>query len=348
MKQWVTAQDGIDNLVLKDVERPIPKEGEVLVKIHTVSLNFRDTEVIMGLYGHHKSIGTSQDLVPCSDMCGIIISSNGSNWREGQRVMSIFNQTHLKGQVQAKDMASGLGLPLQGILTEYRCFSAHSLVPVPDYMSDEEASCLPIASVTAWMAINGFHPIGQPAGDRKTVLILGTGGVAIAGLQIAHASGFKTIITSSSDAKLERAKGLGADYIINYRKTPEWQDEVMKITGDEGADIIFENGGAQTLRKSFDCVSFGGLINCIGYLSGKEDAPGDRLNTNVLALRRNVTLKGILNGPKERFEEMVEFYDRHQIHPVIDRVFDFEEAKEGLKYLYSGAHFGKVVIRVTN
>jgi len=348
MKQWVTAQDGLDNLTLRDVDRPVPEEGEVLVKIHAISLNYRDTEVIMGLYRHHKSVGTSQDLVPCSDMCGTIISSNGSHWREGQRVMSIFNQTHLKGQVQAKDMASGLGLPLQGVLTEYRCFSAQCLVPVPDCMSDEEACCLPIASVTAWMAINGFRPIGHPAGNGETVLIQGTGGVAIAGLQIAHAAGLKTIITSSSDAKLAKAKKLGADHIINYRKTPEWQEEVMGITGNEGADIIFENGGAQTLRKSFDCVAFGGLIDCIGYLSGKEDAPGDRLNTNVLALRRNVTLKGILNGPKERFEEMVEFYDIHQIRPVIDRVFDFDAAKEGLKYLYSGAHFGKVVIRVTN
>jgi len=260
--------------------------------------------------------------------------------------MGIFNQTHLTGQVKEKDMASGLGLPLPGCLTQYRTFPAESLVEVPDYLKDEEACCLPIASVTAWMAINGMRPLGSPANGGETVLLQGTGGVAIAGLQIAHAAGLKTIITSSSDSKLDRAKQLGADHGINYKNFPEWQEEVMKITKNEGADIILENGGAQTLRKSFDCVAFGGLIDCIGYLSGKEDAPGDRLNTNVLALRRNVTLKGILNGPRDRFEEMVKFYAEHEIHPVVDRVFPFQEVKNGLQYLFSGGHFGKVVVAV--
>src|SRR4051794_27710071 len=110
------------------------------------------------------------------------------------------------------------------------------------------------------------------------------------------------IITSSSDAKLEQARKLGADKTINYKTNPDWEQEVLKMTDDEGVDIIFENGGAATLRKSFECIAFGGLINCIGYLSGKEDAVGDRTNTNVLALKRNVTLKGLLNGPRERFE----------------------------------------------
>lgn len=263
--------------------------------------------------------------------------------------MAIFNQTHLKGQVKEVHMSSGLGLPLPGCLAEYRAFPANALVAVPDYMSDEEACCLPIAGVTAWMAINGMRPLGQPANGSETVLIQGTGGVAISGLQIANASGLRTIITSSSDSKLERAKQtMGADFGINYRTSPEWQEEVMRLTDNEGADIIFENGGAQTLRKSFDCVAFGGLIDCIGYLSGKEDAPGDRLNTNVLALRRNVTLKGLLNGSRERFEEMTRFYAQHEIHPVVDRVFKFEEAKEALQYLFSGGHFGKVVVKVSS
>jgi NADPH:quinone reductase-like Zn-dependent oxidoreductase len=154
------------------------------------------------------------------------------------------------------------------------------------------------------------------------------------------------IITSSSDAKLARARSLGATHTINYRTNPDWQDEVMKLTNDRGVDIIFENGGAQTLRKSFDCIAFGGLIDCIGYLSGKEDDPGDRVNVNVLALRRNVTLKGLLNGPKDRFEEMIRFYEANQIKPVVDRVFPFEDSKEAFQYLFSGSHFGKVVIRV--
>jgi len=154
------------------------------------------------------------------------------------------------------------------------------------------------------------------------------------------------IITSSSDAKLQQAMKLGADKTINYRTKPDWEQEVLKMTNNEGVDIIFENGGAQTLRKSFDCIAFGGLINCIGYLSGKEDATADRTNTNVLALKRNVTLKGLLNGPKERFEDMLKFYEEKEIRPVVDKVFTFDESKEALKYLFAGGHFGKVVIKV--
>ncbi|KAI6790762.1 NAD(P)-binding protein [Hortaea werneckii] len=368
MKQWVTAQNGLDNLRLVEAEKPSPKDGEVLVQINAVSLNYRDTEVVMGLYSHHKAVGQAQDLVPCSDICGTIVSSRSPAWKEGQRVMGTFNQSHVTGQIKEKDMKTGLGLPLPGCLTEFRCFPAEGLVAVPDYLTDEEAATLPIASVTAWMAINGMRPMGHPANNKKTksgvietVLLQGTGGVATAGLQIAHAAGLKTIITSSSDSKLAQAKKLGADAGINYRTNPEWQDEVNRLsssfhaanaqngeaTGEAGADIIFENGGAQTLRKSFDCIAFGGLINCIGYLSGKEDVGSDKLHTNVLALRRNVTIKGIINGPRDRFEEMVRFYAEHQIRPVIDRTVGFEEAKEGLKYLFSGSHFGKVVVKVS-
>lgn len=262
--------------------------------------------------------------------------------------MAIVHQSHFTGPAQKKDMTTGLGLPLSGVLTEYRCFSADALIPVPDYLSNEEASCLPIASVTAWMAINGMRPLGQPAHGGETVLIQGTGGVSIAGLQIAHAAGLKTIITSSSDSKLERAKRLGADFTVNYRSTPEWQEEALRLTNDDGVDIIFENGGAQTLRKSFECLKMGGLINSIGYLSGKQNDAGDRMNTNVLAITKNATVKGILNGPKDRFEEMVRFYEKHAIHPVVDRIFDFEKAYEALKYLESGAHFGKVVVKVSS
>jgi NADPH:quinone reductase-like Zn-dependent oxidoreductase len=154
------------------------------------------------------------------------------------------------------------------------------------------------------------------------------------------------IITSSSDTKLEQARKLGAAKTINYRMRSDWDEEVMKLTAGQGVDIIFENGGAATLRKSFNCIAFGGLINCIGYLSGKGDAGGDRTNTNVLALRRNVTLKGLLNGPKDRLEEMLEFYEEKKIKPVVDKVFHFSDSKDALKYLFEGGHFGKVVIKV--
>lgn len=243
-------------------------------------------------------------------------------------------------------MSSGLGLPLPGVLAEYRVFPASGLVKCPEYLSDEEACTLPIAAVTAWTSINWQSPLGKPLRDPETtVLVQGTGGVSIAGLLMAKAAGLKCIVTSSSDDKLSKAKELGADYTINYRTCPEWQDEVMKFSQDRGTDIILETGGAQTLRKSFACIAFGGCIACIGYLGGKEEGGGG-MNVNVLALSRNVTLKGILNGPKDRFEEMVKFFEEKKVKMVVDRVFDFEEAKAAVKYLVGGGHFGKVVVKV--
>ncbi|KAL2751996.1 hypothetical protein ACRALDRAFT_1052934 [Sodiomyces alcalophilus JCM 7366] len=352
--KWQTQQDGFASLTQSKGPMPKPGKDEVLVKISAVALNFRDTEVVMGLYNHHKSVeaGKPDPLVPCSDMCGTVVAvgessgSSGVTWNVGDRVLSTFNQGHLSGQIDAAGMGTGLGLPLEGVLQTYRVFPVTGLVKAPSYLSDDEAACLPIAAVTAWMAINQFRPLGQPGGKGETVLLQGTGGVSVSGLQIAHAAGAQTIITSSSDAKLERAKGLGADHVINYRTNPDWEKTVMEITGQRGADIILECGGAQTLRKSFDSVAFGGTIACIGYLSGKQDEPGDRTNVNLLALLRNVTLKGILNGPRDRFEEMIRFYETHGIHPVVDKVFEFGEAASAFEYLFQGSHFGKVVIKV--
>ncbi|KAI1177306.1 oxidoreductase [Nemania sp. FL0916] len=352
MKQWISNYNGLDKLRLVDAPEPSElKDGEVLVKIHCVSLNFRDTEVCMGLYGHHKSIDQAGQIVPTSDCCGSVVKlgpgASDSGLKEGDRVASIFLQTHLTGQVLEKDMASGLGLPLNGCLTQYRVFPASGLIKVPSYLTDEEVACLPVAAVTAWTSINSFQPIGQPLrGKSKFVLFQGTGGVSITGLQIAKALGLTTIITSSSDAKLERAKELGADYTINYKSTPNWDDVVLKLTQGLGVDVVLEIGGTETLSKSFRCVAFGGLISAIGYLSGKENVTDERFNVNVLALTRNVTFKGIINGPKDRFEEVLRLYEKEEIRPVIDRTFEFEKADEALRYLFSGAHFGKVVVKV--
>ena len=315
--------------------------------------------VAMGLYNHHKSVEHPPALVPCSDMCGVVVevgrlSKNSSDplrnpafqLKEGDRVISTFAPTHLAGQVKASDVGNGLGGPAPGVLTQYRVFPTYSVVKIPDYLTDEEASCLPIAAMTAWMSLNCMRPSGEIIGPNETIVCQGTGGVSVAALQIASAAGAAVIVTSSSDSKLRRAKELGASTLVNYNSTPDWETSVLDATSDAGADIILEVGGAKTLRKSFDCVRFGGLIACIGYLSGKVDEDTDRTNTNLLCLKRNVTLKGILNGPRDKLEEMLRFYNEKGIRPVVDRVFKFEEGKDALKYLYSGGHFGKVVIKV--
>ncbi|KAJ5115496.1 hypothetical protein NUU61_001255 [Penicillium alfredii] len=348
VQQWVTSLQGLDSLRPRAVPAPTPGPGEVLVEIHAISLNYRDVEVTKGEYKHHNTAEQDTTVVPCSDMCGVVkqVAPGVERWQVGDRVVSTFAPDHLTGQVTEKELAGSLGLPQDGVLTTHRVFPEYGLVKAPSHMSDEQAATLTIASVTAWMAINGMRPLGQSGGKGEYVLLQGTGGVAIAGLQLAKASGATVIITSSSDAKLDQAKRLGADFTINYRTTPNWEEEVMKFTGNHGADIILETGGAQTLRKSFDCIAFGGLIDCIGYVTGKVDADDDRLNVNVLTLRRTVTLKGIINGPTDRFEEMLRFYGAHQIHPVVNRVFAFTKVKEAFRFLESGSHFGKVVIKV--
>ncbi|CZR59014.1 related to NADPH quinone oxidoreductase homolog PIG3 [Phialocephala subalpina] len=297
IKQWTTAQDGLENLTQTTAPLPTPGPDEVLVKIRTVSLNYRDTEP-----------GGKGEKVLIQGTGGVAVSGLQIAHASGAEGIDHYLFLGCEARV-SEEVGSGQNYQLR-------------------------------------MAINGMRPLGQPGGKGEKVLIQGTGGVAVSGLQIAHASGAEVIITSSSDAKLELAKKLGADRTINYKTIPNWDEEVLKMTDDEGVDIIFENGGAQTVQKSFECVAFGGLINCIGYLSGKQDAADDRTNINVLALKRNVTLKGLLNGPRERLEEMLQFYDEKKIYPVVDKVFGFEESKEALIYLSKGGHFGKVVIKV--
>jgi NADPH:quinone reductase-like Zn-dependent oxidoreductase len=313
----------------------------------------------MGLYNHHKAVEQPPAIVPCSDMCGVVIaigpSSNNTTdpyknpafqLKEGDRVISTFAPTHLSGQIEAKDLGNGLGKPAPGVLVQYRVFPTFGVVKVPDYMTADEASCLPIAAMTAWMSLNCMRPQGEIVGKGETIVCQGTGGVSISAAQIASAAGADVIVTSSSDEKLARATKLGTKTTVNYRSNPNWDTAILDATSSKGADIILEVGGAQTLRKSFECVRFGGLIACIGYLSGKQDEAGDRTNTNLLCLKRNVTLKGIINGPRDELERMLKFYEEKQIRPVVDRVFKFEEAKEALEYLFSGGHFGKVVVKV--
>ena len=314
-------------------------------------------------------LSPGEAIVPCSDMAGTVVTSRGdaaSHLPPGTRVISIFLQDDLSAPLREEALATGLGYPLPGVLCHYRVFPARTLVRCPTYLSAAEAATLPIAAVTAWTSLNWMRPLGSHVGTdppdvsaKRTAFMQGTGGVAIAGLQIAHAAGLKTIITSSSDDKLKRARDeLGADTGINYRTYWQWQEPVMKATGGRGVDVIFETGGTRTIRKSFESIAFGGVINCIGYLSGKhedgdDEGDGDktpqlhRLNVNVMALRRNVTLRGIINGPKDRFEEMLGFYEEKKIKPVVDKVFDFDDVKDAFDYLVKGKHFGKVVIKVS-
>lgn len=337
-------------------------------------------------------------------MCGTVVSVGyflSAPWQPGNRVLANFYQTHMTGQLHEADLAQTLGSPLEGCLQRYRVFPTMGLVRAPEYLSDEEACCLPVAGIAAWMGINWMRPVGRPWGTRKeykptgwyaidssimgeegggeerettdkTIVLLGTGGVSMCGLQIANASGMRTIVTSSSDDKLARATLLGADHVINYRATPKWQDEVMRFTGGAGADFVLETVGKPgTLARTFGAVALGGQISCIGAMSDAEEQEGGdgdeeeeyegfvtvpaqadedqtfgSASVSGLAIARNVVLRGIKAGPRDRLQEMLRFYERHRIKPPVDRVFEFGEAKEAVRYLCESKHFGKVVVRV--
>jgi NADPH:quinone reductase-like Zn-dependent oxidoreductase len=325
-------RQGIDALTL--VERPEPtlQAGQVLVKMHAASLNFRDIQVLRGTYGVQPSI-------PLSDGAGevVAVAEGVTRWQSGDRVAGIFRQSHISGELTLEKNNSGLGGEIDGVLAEFVVFDQQGLVSVPAHLSYEEAATLPCAAVTAW---NALVVEGQlKAGD--TVLLLGTGGVSIFALQFAKQMGAKVIITSSSDEKLQQAKTLGADIGINYQTTPNWDEKVNEITEGRGVDTVLELGGSATLSKSLNAVRFSGTVMIIGVINGIK---GEINIASILG--KHVRVQGISVGSGDSFEDMNRAIDLQQMHPIIDRVFPFDKAKEALAYLESGAHFGKVVITI--
>jgi NADPH:quinone reductase-like Zn-dependent oxidoreductase len=324
---------GIGSLDL--VERPNPKPGygHVLVSIKAVSLNYRDLLVVKGAYSRNLPFG----LIPCSDGAGEVVEVGDGVTRvkPGDRVAGIFFQAWVSGELDEIKAKSALGGAIDGVLAEYVLFHQDGLVQIPEHLSYEEGASLSCAAVTAW---NGLVTSGGlKAGD--TVLVMGTGGVSIFALQFAKISGARVIATSSSDEKLERVKQMGVSDGINYKLIPDWDKKVFELTARRGVDHVVEVGGAGTLAKSLRAVRTGGHISLIGVLSGAGEA------NPLPAVMKNIRIQGIYVGSRDMFEAMNSAISLHQLHPVIDRVFPFEEAKEAFSYMESGAHFGKVVIR---
>ena len=328
--------DSIDDLMLGEAESPRPARGQVAVRMRATSLNYRDLMVVGGRYGR----GTARaNLVPLSDGAGEVtaIGPDVTRFKVGDRVAGIFMQTWIAGEIEAANGASAMGGGIDGVLTEERVFEEEGLVHLPAHLSFEEGATLPCAAVTAWNALYGLKPV--QAG--QTVLVLGTGGVSIFGLQFAHAAGARVIATSSSDAKLEKAKALGASAGINYKAVPEWQDQVRELTGGRGVDHVVEVGGAGTLPRSIQATRMAGLIHIIGGLTG---ASGEINPSSII--RGNVVLRGVYVGSRELFEAMNRAIAFHKLKPVIDRVFPFKDAKAAYRHLQSQTHLGKVVIKV--
>ncbi|KAJ0141470.1 Acetylesterase [Fusarium oxysporum f. sp. albedinis] len=341
---WLPEKKGFNSLQLRAVPKESPQLGQILVRIKAVSLNWRDGIVAIGTY----PFPGPDALAPGSDGAGIVeaVGEGVTEWKEGDRVVANFTQEHIAGRLTRDVGLTQLGGEAQGLLGEYFIFPKTGVVKIPDYLSFEEASCLPCAALTAWNALYGLTPL-RPG---QTVLLQGTGGVSTFALQIAHAAGAKTIVTSSSDDKLAKAKDLGATYGINYNKTPDWAAEAMKITKGKGVDHIIEIGGTLTLQASFDAIGFNGQIHCIGHITNPDPlGAGKDLrgpDAAFLALDRLCVVRGVVVGSREQLQDMLECFETNDIRPVIDRMFPFEKAREAYDHLWSSTHTGKVVIQV--
>ncbi|MCW8953070.1 MAG: NAD(P)-dependent alcohol dehydrogenase [Rhodospirillales bacterium] len=340
MRVWEIKEEfGRKNLVMDERADPAPGPGQVKLRMLAASINFRDLVVIEGQYGRH----ITPPLIPLSDGVGEVVAVGEGVARVsvGDRVTPLFFQGWLAGEPRADLMApTTTGGPLDGVLAEYMTLDQQSVAPVPEHLSDGEASTLPCAALTAWSALVTWGAV-KPG---EIVVIQGTGGVSLFALQFARMLGAETIVTSSSDEKLVRARELGADHTVNYRTTPDWDRAVKTLIagrGLDGVDHVVEVGGAETLARSVRCVRVGGTISLIGVLSGAKggfDLP--------LILMRNVRVQGVTVGSREGHEAMVRAIDSHRLKPVVDRVFAFEEFPAALDYLASGSHFGKVCVRI--
>lgn len=335
MKAWLLKDFGLDNLVRGEVPVPVPQAGELLVKVGAVSLNFRDKAIIDGIYEPHL---VPKDLIPVSDAAGTVVAvGHGvSRFQVGDRVNSHLYSRWLDGPPGPDEPAWCIGSPLPGGLAEYMIVHEDSAVRAPAGMSDEEAATLPIAALTAWYAL---MDVGNLQPDQ-TVLVQGTGGVSIFAAQTAVAHGARVIATSSSDANLEKVKALGVSAGINYRTCPDWEQDVLALTGGKGADLTIDVAGGDGLNKSVLATRTAGIVAQVGFLSGQTA----QLQLMPVIFRQT-TIRGIAVAPRTSFDRMNPFLDRHGIKPVIDKVYHFDEAVQAYEHLARGA-FGKVVIKV--
>jgi len=311
---------------------PEPGHGEVLIRVRATSLNYRDLLVAGGTYG----TGTKPGVIPLSDGAGEIVATGPgvTTLQTGDRVTGAFFPDWATGKITAQATRNSLGGPIDGMLAEYVAMPEYAALKFYDALSYQEAATLPCAALTAWNAL--FETGGLQPG--QTVLLQGTGGVSIFALQFARLMGANIIHTSSHDEKLERVADMGAHHTINYRKHPEWANEVLRLTDGKGVDLVVEVGGAGTLEQSLRAVRVGGTVATIGLVAGVG-----QINPLPL-ISRAIRLNGVYVGSHAMFAAMNHAITLHQLTPVIDRIFDFNDAAQAYSHQHSARHFGKVVI----
>jgi NADPH:quinone reductase-like Zn-dependent oxidoreductase len=322
---------GTDHVAL--AERPDPKAGagQVLVRVRSASLNYRDLLIVRGHYNPKLKFPR----ILGSDAAGevVAVGAGVESYKPGDRVIGCFMQQWIDGPITDAVARSTLGSDRDGVFAELAVFDQAGVVPIPGNLTFEEAATLPCAALTAWNALT----TGK-CGPGKAVLLQGTGGVSIFALQFAKALGARVLITSSSDEKLARARALGATAGVNYRTTPDWDQWARSQTDGAGVDLVVEVGGAGTLERSVKASRHGGYIALIGVLAG-----GTSFNP-IPILMKAINLQGIFVGSRVMFEDMNRLIVGEQIRPVIDRVFPFADAVAAFQHLEKGSHFGKVVL----
>ena len=335
MYAWeIISGDGVDALHLGERETPIPGPGQVRVRMNANSINYRDLITIEGAGARKLPFS----IVPNSDGAGVITAvGEGVKLKEGDRVTSCFFEEWVAGEISAPVMASALGGARQGVLAEEVILPEDGVIHTPAGLTDEEASTLPCAALTAWHALT----LPRPVRAGETVLLLGTGGVSVFAQQFCTMMGARTIVTSSSDDKLEKMKSLGAGEVINYRTNPEWDAAVLELTGGSGVDRVVEVGGPGTFDRSVNAVRVGGIIGLIGVLTGMSGATNP---TSIM--RKSITVRGIYVGSRAMFGDMNRAIEAHNLKPMIDQTFDFKDARSAYHAMRGAGHFGKLVIKM--
>lgn len=324
-----------ESLTFAQADIPRPQRGQVLVKMHAASLNYRDLIVAKG----GLPAGKQHNLIPLSDGAGEVVDvgDDVSRVKVGERVAGLFFQKWQAGAMTARDARYALGGTVDGVLAQYRLFDEDGVVAIPDYLSYEQAATLPCAALTAWHALFGGVQTLRPG---QTVLLLGTGGVSMFALQFAKLAGARVILISSSDEKLDTAHQFGADVCINYRQLHDWHLEVLKHC-HAGVDHVVEVGGAGTLARSVRATRPGGAIHLIGVLTQGEVNP-------AAIMQRGLTLEGIHVGSRAMFEAMNQALCLHELQPVISQVYRFDEAVQAYEDLAQARHLGKLVISLAD
>jgi NADPH:quinone reductase-like Zn-dependent oxidoreductase len=335
MKRWEIPAYGLDKLSLNTVERPTPRAGEILVEVEAVALNYRDLVVAADGMGSDLAF----PFTPASDMTGRVVAlgEGVTRFAVGDQVISTYIANWVDGAPLSWSDSPTQGGPIPGMLSQYVTTPADWCVLAPKSLTAEEASTLPVAALTAWMALveeGNLH-----AGE--TVVVQGTGGVSLFAIQIAAANGAQVIVTTSSDDKIARAKELGATHGINRNTHPDWQDEVRRLTGGRGAEHILEMAGGDNLRRSLHAVAPGGRISVIGLLES------DEVTLPIMPmLGSRATIVAIAVGPRRVLEDLVRAVDIRTMKPVIDATYSFDQVPEAFEHLKRGA-FGKVVVKVS-